>query len=236
MKTQVMQDCLKVTGIQAQGANVRSSATMMRGSKHYLLALALLILSIVPAFGANITTLYSTGVDDSGSPLNAGAPNGTPDPHYKIMFGPSTLYGPNFTGGLAYTTIPASGWVAAPAGSEWVNPINNGTGDPSWSPPQGNYDYQTTFDICCIDPETVVIKGQFAADNNACIWVNGVNTKICTPSGGFSGLTPFQLDVTNSAFVAGVNQIDFVVFNSKASYRNGTPSGLVVSISSATGQ
>ena len=240
MKTQVMQGHVGTSARLQNAAEFRTTGAAGRGCKHYLLLLAVIVLAMVPAFGGNLTTLYNTGVNDAGAPLNAGVPNGSVDPHYHIVSGPSTFYG-SFTGGLGYTTAIASGWWSPPASAEWINPISNGTGAPSWAPTQGYYDYETSFDICCTDPESVVIKGQFAADNNACIWVNGVNTNICTPTNGFSGPTAFQLDAAtlaavNSAFVPGVNRIDFMVYNSKASFSNGTPSGLVVVISSATGQ
>lgn len=212
---------------------------MMKSSRYCLFVLTMLVLAIAPAFGVTpITTIYSTGVDDLHTALNAGSPNGTADPHYRIVSGPASFWGVGFTGGLAYTTIPAAGfWVAAPTASEWINPINSGTGAPSASPPGGDYDYQTSFDLCCIDPETVVVKGQFAADNDACIWVNGTKTTWCTPTGnGFATLTTFQLDSTNSTFVAGTNRVDFVVHNRTSSGGATTASGLVVSITSATGQ
>lgn len=239
MKTQTMQARRNsvVSPEIMEVPNFKFRRMTMKSSRYCLLVLTLLFLAMVPAVAANITTVYNTGVDDNHAPLNSGSPNGATDPHYKIVSGPALLYGPKFTGGLAYTTPPDTSWWKTAANAEWINPIDSGTGGPSSATPGGDYDYQTSFDVCCIDPETVVIVGKFAADNSACIWVNGVQTKWCTPVGnGFTTPTSFQLDSTNSTFVAGVNKIDFVVHNRNASWGDTTSSGLVVSISSATGQ
>ena len=204
----------------------------MKLSKHYLFALTLLVLAIAPTIAnaqSPITTLYNTGVDNNGVLLNNGAPNGSVDPHYTIVSGPAALYTGGFTGGVAYTTVPNSLWWSDPTVAEWINPTNNGSGQSN--APQGTYDYQTTFylkeDCIDLDQQTVTLKGNFAADDTACIWVNGTNTGQCTT--GFAGTENFfKIAGGKGLFVPGINRLDFVVQNTP-SYNS--PTGLLVEIS-----
>lgn len=205
----------------------------MTSPKYFLLALTLLALAIAPTFASAqsyITTLYNTGVDDNGNLLNSGAPNGAVDPHYTVLSGPAALYGVNFTGGLAYTTVPKSGWWTDPFVAEWINPINNGAGAPA-NASKGSYDYQTSFYLKedCIDltKQQVYLVGQFAADDSACIWVNGVNTGVCT-TGGFTSPTFFKIKGPSATapFVVGTNRLDFIVQNSG----DNSPTGLIVEV------
>ena len=64
--------------------------------------------------------------------------------------------------------------------------------------------------------------GQWASDNDACIFLNGVNTNSCTGFQDFGQLTAFMID---GGFVQGTNTLDFMVNN------GGGPTGLYVEIS-----
>jgi|HubBroStandDraft_6_1064221.scaffolds.fasta_scaffold01272_10 hypothetical protein len=213
-------------------ANLESSSLSIKQPKYYLLAVAFFVLAIAPAFAQiPITTLYNTGVDDNHHSLGS---KGAVDSHYKIVSGPGALYGPDFTGGLGYTVTPLFElWVSPLPGSEWINSGDYGSSDPG-DVPAGAYDYQTSFDLCCVDPETVVLSLFFAADNNACIYVNGVSTNVCTVGGalyGFLQYTNATIPYSHQApFVPGVNRLDFVVTNYTDHYGNPTPSGLIVYI------
>ncbi len=199
---------------------------MTKRSKYCLFVLTMLVLAIAPAFAGTpikITTIYNTGVNDAGVALGVGIA----DPHYNIVSTNSGEYTSPFTGGLAYTVT--SIWLPPPAGTNWITPTNNGTAQGINS---GTFDYQTSFDVCCMDPETVCLTGVFAADNSACVYVNGAATAaVCTNNGsngdqGFKTLTPISIcySPTTAPFVAGVNRLDFKVWN-ESGY-----SGLVVQI------
>jgi hypothetical protein len=204
-----------------------------------LVAITLLLLVIAPTVASAqlpsyyITTLYNTGVDDDGAPLNNGHPNGTVDPHYAIVSGPAALYQGSpygrygFTGGLAYTTIPNKlWWNGSPV--EWLGPLSSGDGQAKVA--AGPYHYQTSFYLKedCVDltKQQVILTGQFAADDGACIWVNGVNTGTCT-TGGFTIPTFFYFTgpTPTAPFVTGTNRLDFIVNNIGT-----TPTGLIVEI------
>ena len=196
----------------------------MKHSKCYLFAVTLLVLAIAPtlasAQGYVVANLYSTGTDDTRAVLNPGVS----DLHYTLVSAPASFWG-SFQGGLAYTTaLGASGWWSP--GNDlfgWINPFNNGaTGGPA-SAPAGQYVYRTTFylDPDCVDPATMQLFGRFAADDNACIWVNGTNTNQCTKSGWIS---PTNFKIKGPYFHTGVNTVDFVVNNS------GGPTGLLANI------
>jgi hypothetical protein len=58
--------------------------------------------------------------------------------------------------------------------------------------PAGDYDYRITFNWGGGN-----VSGYFAADNDAEIWLNGLDTGIGTVHGvlGFEQLTPFTIDL-----------------------------------------
>jgi hypothetical protein len=147
----------------------------------------------------------------------------------------------------------ASAWTADTTGtgngfSEWISPHSNqnsGNSDP-WSA-SVPYVYTETFIIpVTINPGTVVIIGEWTADNYGSILVNGnavttgVDGALANVSGNFMSFTAFTLDGSAtgthnaSSLKVGSNTITFDVFNNA----NGTPdvSGVDVVISSATGQ
>lgn len=124
------------------------------------------------------------------------------DPRYSLIQVPPGGGTPPF----AYTTAPNPAWVTPPPSNCWINP----TGDANQDLPPGFYDYQITFDW-----GTGNLSASFAADNNAEIWLNGVNTGIGTSGGvnGFDHLTPFTLTTADGLKDNTTNYIDFVVYN-----------------------
>ena len=198
----------------------------MKNRRHFLLALALVAIAFasIPATAQSpITSLYNTGVDDTGTLLNLGAP----DTHYKILSGPSPLYTSGFPGGLSYATNPNPLWYQPsgnPSAFQWIDPLNNGTASSPGSVPNGNYLYETTFYLVdCIDPTKVQLVGQFASDDYACITINGHTTGQCTVNSS-AALAPFNIS-GSTLFHAGTNIVDFVVQNT-----GGGPSGLIVTV------
>src|ERR1035441_6578449 len=183
-----------------------------------LTVMLLLTLGAIPSF-ANSIPIFGTGVPG----INCGNPS-LFDPNYHLISAPA---------GVplnALTTVPFPGWVPPPAGTCWINPY----GDATVNAPTGNYDYQTTFNLSFrVDPKTAILTGQFAADNDACIKLNGSPTLVCTKKVfGFSKLTNFTIgpcpggpNCGSGGFLSGTNTLDFVVNNDE-----GGPTGLVVAI------
>jgi hypothetical protein len=103
--------------------------------------------------------------------------------------------------------------------STWIGPYNypndqsrhfGGLND--LTGPQGNYDYRTTFDLTGFDLSSASITGGWGTDNSGVdILLNGVSLGFTTPTNAFG--SPLSAFTINSGFVAGVNSLDFVVFN-----------------------
>jgi len=157
----------------------------MKSLRFNLFAGAVLALAITPslAFGQRNTGTAGTGL------LH-------PDPNYTLVSAP-----PGVTLGPVYGTVPNPAWVPPSPGSNWINPY--GFDNPN--APGGNYDYQTTFTA-----SAATIRGGFAADNSACLLLNGVQ-QLCTVNGiyGFSQYTGFSIPVV----VGTKYTLDFVVNN-----------------------
>jgi hypothetical protein len=169
--------------------------TMRAAIRRFMLSVALLCLG--PATGPVradiITTLYSTGVDDTGALL----PGNTPDPHYTFGPGlrPYTIIGNGF------------GWVSRTASSEWVATAPGGFPPPLPTPVVRIFNYTTTFDLSGLDPTTARITGDVAADDSVTILLNGI-PKYSNPYNGFNdpwaSLASFIID---TGFIPGVNTL-----------------------------
>jgi hypothetical protein len=167
--------------------------------KSYYTVCALFLFAITTANGAPITTLYNTGVNNSGSVLA----NNAPDPHYTLI-APSPVVGPTFarTSASGFPISPGGPWVGDNTTSRWITPSLNATG------PNGNYTYRTTFDLTGLDPSTASITGRWATDNPGLdILINGVSTGQVNTI-GFTAFTPFSI---NTGFTSGINTLDFIV-------------------------
>lgn len=172
------------------------------------------ILAVCAAFalaGAAHATpiiIFNTGVDGGGSPL----PDGTiGDPHYLLTVVPGGTTEIRVRTSVGGWPIPP--WTGDDSISAWIGPNN----DVAVNGPNGNYCYETTFDLTGLDPATAVLTGHWETDDYGLdILINGVST-------GNLGWLPFSI---NSGFVAGVNTLDFIVWQS-----SGGPTGLRVEIS-----
>lgn len=138
-----------------------------------------------------IQGLFATGVDASGNVLASGAV----DPHYSIV----DLAGPS----AASVIFPrlATTWVADDAASRWIWQTSGG------QPVNVTFTFRTTFDLSNYDYTTAQLVGTWATDNSGLdIRINGISTgQTC---GGFSAYCGFSV---TAGFVAGVNELDFVV-------------------------
>lgn len=185
-----------------------------------LLTFVLFSFAAMVAAQADPITLYTTGVDNNGAKLAAGAV----DPHYKYVTGTTSQN--------VVVVTPFPGWAANTATSQWVSIDPNGNKDY----PNGDYKFTTSFTIdpnAGYDLATAVINGAFYADDTVDIFLNGVKIGSTLPATG-SGWAPGTLStfaITNSsAFKTGTNTLDFVVHNTPAA-----PTQMGLQITSLTG-
>ena len=156
---------------------------------------------------APITTLYNTGVNDSGAPVA----NGTAATHYTLVSEP-TGAATMLRVATSANGYPIPPWIGDDSLSAWIGPSS----DAALDGPAGNYDYRTTFSLAGFDPITASIVGRFAADDSGTILLNGIAVT-GAQSLGFSSFTSFTI---SSGFAAGINTLDFIVNN------GGGPTGL----------
>lgn len=174
-------------------------------------AIALLVGLPVTAHADAITTLFNTGVSAAGAPL----PNNFTELHYFLAKVPS-----GSTSGVRVASsannFPIGPWVGDDNVSAWIGPNS----DSVLSSPAGNYDYRTTFNLSGLNAVSASIKGQWSADNYGTdILLNGISTgNTATDFRSF-----YNLSIT-SGFVAGLNTLDFLVYNAPGADSN--PTGL----------
>jgi hypothetical protein len=156
-----------------------------------------------------IPDLYNTGVDNN----RVGLADNSIDPHYQLIVNPDTGTNNAIVEDSTVFPISTGTWMVDTATSRWIGPEFNTTGSAA-----GDYVYRTVIDLTGRDPSTLIINGQWATDNNGNdIQVNGHSTgnqKSLT----FAGYTTFDIHGTNGLFVAGTNNIDFLVNNSGVGY------------------
>lgn len=194
-----------------------------------LLALALTLIST--SVHANQIVLYNTGVNADGSLLS----DGQIDSHYtisKVAYAApdSSLYtspNPFPAAGTPFLTNQSASvtslwaWVANGPKSNWLTPT-------SYPGTSGNvYTYQTTFDLTGLDPATAKISGSWSCDDGGWLFLNGklvaelpfgamfaqLHGIQLGDAGSYFTFTPnhdFQL---TSGFVAGINKLEFVVWD-----------------------
>ena len=171
---------------------------MFKIAKKFAISLGVLpvatMLIATPASSAEITGLFNTGVDRSGSVLS----QGSVDPNYSILetgTSPETIF-----------LRPVHGnYVPNDSDSAWIWQDSDG------SPNGIHRTFRTTFDLSGFDPSTASISGSWTADNyGRDILINGISTGQITSRGNeaFKVLTDFSID---SGFVSGLNTLDFVV-------------------------
>jgi len=153
-------------------------------------------LAFVSNVQAEAITLFNTAADASSQT----------DAHWTIIVGPgisTPVPAQKVTNVFSgYVTNLSSGWIWADAdGTAGIN-----------SP----YTFRQTFDLTGFDPSTATITGQWAADNQGYVVLNGISSGIGTGVLSLSGdviahygtLHSFTL---TSGFRAGINTLDFVI-------------------------
>lgn len=197
--------------------------TLFGGAALFLSAVFLFSFFAPTAGAATISGLFNTGVLNDNTP----APYGSVDLHYTLISSPDANFpGPN---AIVADPIAAGYWMANSSASRWIGPaLNQGYPSGAASHAGGSYTYRISFDLTGFDPGTTLISGGWAADNSGtAILLNGISTG--NPTGGYSSLAPFTL---GSGFVAGINTLDFIVYNIPSGGSN--PTGLRVEFQSAT--
>ena len=148
-----------------------------------------------------IDTIFSTGMDANGDPLAGGAT----DSHYILTSSPSVAY----TTAMAITNHPV--WAPNDENSQFVS-----VQDPGGSAIlTGEYVYETTFDLTGFDTSTVEIDVSMFVDNEARIYLNGVDTGILHSAFALNSPGLFTLidGLGGSSFLAGLNTLEFRVEN-----------------------
>ena len=175
------------------------------------------VLSTVPL------TVFGTGLSTTDTLLPKVA--ATVDPHYTLVTPPSrytpatNVVGPTYLVSSSATVLSDGAYVADGPNSEWISPDKSGNAGPN--SPSGYYDYQTTFDLTGDNPNTAVLTGKWAVDNEGAILLNG---KPVTSAGGsistntsasFHAMHSFTITATGSgvSFKPGTNTLDFIVHN-----------------------
>lgn len=169
-------------------------------------AVLLPIFASQQAQAATITTLYNTGVNDSGTVLATGI-----DSHYTVVSTP--------TGDAPYNAFIGSTFTpgSALASSGNISSGSTGSGVP------GDYNYQTTFSLTGFDLSSAVINGRWVSDDSGTqILLNG--NSIGVPVNPIGNIYSFTI---NSGFVSGVNTLNFIVNNAGTVVN---PTGLQVSL------
>jgi len=176
--------------------------------------LALSIATLPHIAQAAVIPIFGTGLDAGGVVL----PNTSLDPHYTLVQYPgqvgSTPASTYVVNGITF------GYNVSGTGSKWI----------SWSPnwenatPSGQWTYRTTFDLTGFVPGTASLTGRFLVDDDATLFLNGVNTGVT----GADSATFVNFNFT-SGFVPGINTLDLRVNN--ASFVSFNPSALRVEVS-----
>lgn len=153
-----------------------------------------------------ITTVYNTGVDDSG----AAVADGTADAHYRLTTNPDSASADALVQDSTVFPIVAGPWVANEADSKWIGPRTETSAAAT-----GDYLYTHRFDLTGFDPATVRLSGEWSTDNEGRdVLLNGVSTGFKN-LGGFVAHSTFTI---TSGFQEGVNELQFQVNNAGAGF------------------
>lgn len=164
-----------------------------------------------PGETAPIPMLFSTGIGSQGLALATGAA----DLHYVLV---ASAY-PAVPLPVAATVMAGHpAWLANDSGSMWIGPISNGAA----SIPQGNYRFQTRFDLTGMDPATARLSLKIAVDDAVTqVLLNGVNTGIA--GSRYDAFGPAM--AISNGFAAGTNTLEILAANGGTS---ANPGGLRV--------
>jgi hypothetical protein len=153
-----------------------------------------------------IDSLWSTGLDASGSPLVGGQP----DPHYTLIPGAAQ-------GTVAIGVANHPSWAQNDAASGFI-----GVADPGpTNTAVGDYNYETNFDLTGFLPDTTLLTLTMYADNRVNdVLVNGVSTGInfagfAAQANANTGRT-FTIDAAllpAGTFLSGNNSLVFLTTN-----------------------
>jgi hypothetical protein len=165
------------------------------------------------------------GLKNSGTAVAKGAPlaDNAVDPGVVLAAG-GQVVGPAVVATSA-GGFPIGPWIGDNTNSAWITPAADTNG------PEGNYNYQMTFDLTGMNPATTHIVGRWAVDNQGVdILLNGVSTGIVNNT-GFADWSDFTLSALNGqTFLPGLNTLTFVAFNGPGA----GPTGLRFEFLSAT--
>ncbi len=152
-------------------------------------------------FGVTIPGLFNTGTNASNLALVGG--DGSPELHYTIVgvgAAPVTYLHPNY--------------IADDANSRWLSETATGSFNVA------TRTFRLVFDLTGFNPSTATLSGDWAGDNCGFVQLNGGPTSGTLPNSGscndtvaFQTLTAFSF---SSGFVAGLNNLDFVVTDTGA--------------------
>lgn len=130
-------------------------------------------------------------------------PIGSPDPHYVV------------TASAAPYTIPSPALIADAFWS-WPDPPAEsiGVGNP-YNQPDGDYNYQTTFDLTGFDPDTASLSFNVVCDDKIMdILLNGASTGLSDDLDiGFSDYWVGTPLTVTTGFIQGVNTLEFLTHN-----------------------
>ena len=164
-----------------------------------------------------IPGLFGTGVGTNGQVLA----DGEIDPHYILAASADPSFpGPDAIAVNNVWPIASGTWLLNSTNSRWIGPM----ADQSVGNSQGDYTYQTTFDLTGYDTAKVHLAGGVAVDNTVSdVLINGVSTGVT--ASGFTALASFT--IPGSMLLAGVNTIDINMNNAGTA---ASPTGLRVDI------
>jgi hypothetical protein len=177
-----------------------------------------------PAAGrVAIASLRNSG---AVAPKGAAMPDRTVDP--GVVLNPqSTVIAPVLTKTGA-SGFPVPPWTPDSIYSTWLVPSLD------TNAPEGDYYYETTFNLTGLKPETAEIYGRWATDNDGVdVLLNGVPTGNPTLN-QFADWTDFTLSAaTGETFLPGINTLTFLVHNQPVSPN---PTGVRFEFLSGTAQ
>lgn len=155
--------------------------------------MALGVLLGAEALAIPISTLYSTGVDNTGNPLSTWSV----DQHYALSFGTTSYQA---------RAVPTAGlWIANSSESAWIGPTANGN--------YTTYTYTTRFDLTGYDKSSASISGWWATDNGGtAILLNGTSLGITNLS-TFPFTSKHFFSILSGPLLSGENTLAFVVYN-----------------------
>jgi len=170
---------------------------------------ALALAGLCTVASATPISVFNTGVDASGNVL----PNGTfSDLHYTMISAPGGQ-STDIQVATSAAGFPIGPWVGDNNLSAWIGPNTF-----QLDGPVGFYDYRTTFDLTGLNAATASLTFQWSVDNGgADILINNVSTGLMN-----SGFSQFTNATISTNFIAGLNTLDFIVYNV------GGPTGLRV--------